>query len=147
MIEKPGIGRPRKVKNAKQLEDLIEAYIDSCYVLGTSKDGREYYKNVKPVIMRGFCVYVGICYETLCEWRETRPEFVEPIKRLKQYCHAFAEQKLFDHSSPTVGIIFNLKNNWGWTDQKTIEVKNNNINFEFDDEIAGVVTDEPTEDI
>ena len=129
----PKLGRPRKVKDAKELEKHINDYISSCYQIKTNEDGEEYMFNIKPVIMRSFCVFIGISYETLTEWEHNREDLAEPIKKLKEFCHAYMEEQLMNTKRPTVGVIFALKNNWGWKDktEQEIKVSDNNIKFQF----------------
>lgn len=123
----PKIGRPRKIKNAKQLEKLINEFLESRF----DEDG----KNIQPLTMRGFCNYIGIVYDTLLEWEEKREDLTEPIKKLKEIVHEWCESQLYTNAR-TVGVIFALKNNWGWKDKTEVETKNTNttLNVEFTEE-------------
>lgn len=145
-MELPKIGRPRKVKDGKELEKLINDYIGSCYQVKINDDGEEYLVNLKPVIMRSFCVFIGIHYDTLMEWEHNRPELAEPIKKLKEFCHSYLEEQLLNIKRPTIGCIFALKNNWGWKDttEQKVTVTDNKIKFSFG--IEEEENDQPTEE-
>lgn len=138
-MQKPKLGRPPKIKNEKQLEKLIEEYIDSCYITEVDSKGVEYQKNIHPITLRGFCVFACIYEQTLIDWKNDREDLHEPIKKLRTICHNYNEQQLYTNNR-TVGVIFSLKNNWGWSDQKIIEVKSNNLKFDFDDDIINEST-------
>ena len=45
--------------------------------------------------------------------------FSDSIKRLKQYCENYAEQRIFSHNP--AGAIFALKN-YGWKDRQELDV-------------------------
>lgn len=132
-MEKPKINKERKVKDGITLEKLTNEYIQSCYEIKTNDNGDEYIINTKPVTMRGFCVYIGIVYDTLRDWELNREDCVEPIKKLKEFCHSYMEEQLLNSKRPTVGVIFALKNAWGWKDktEQEIKVSDNNIKFQF----------------
>lgn len=134
MKQIPKLGRPPKIKHVKQLDQLIDDFIESCYITDVTKKGVEYQRNIQPLTVRGFCVFANLHFDTLLEWEKKRQDLSESVKMLKQICHAFAEQKLFQHDAPTIGVIFNLKNNWGWQDQKQLEIKNTNLKFDFNED-------------
>lgn len=55
---------------------------------------------------------------SLIDYQE-KDEFSHTIKKAKLSIEAALEQRLFDNSP--AGVIFNLKNNFGWKDKKEFE--------------------------
>lgn len=55
----------------------------------------------------------------VAEGEERSVDFSDAIKRAKLAIENYAEQKLFGPNA--TGVIFNLKNNWGWKDKKEVE--------------------------
>lgn len=139
-MEIPKIGRPKKFKTPQDLEKLINKFFESCYEKIIDENLKVTYKNIKPLTMRGLCVYLGIAYESLMRYSKNYgEEYSEPIKNAKQICQTFLEEELYNPKRPTAGVIFGLKNCYSndWKDK--IETENKNINidsikFEFGEE-------------
>lgn len=71
--------------------------------------------------MNNFCVYAGIHKDTLQVYSKKK-KFSVPIKMLKQRCEAYAEDlSLSPYNKNATGVIFNLKNNHGWTDKSEVD--------------------------
>ncbi|NLC96197.1 MAG: hypothetical protein GX675_01305 [Erysipelotrichaceae bacterium] len=97
------VGQPRKYKSAKDLEKRMNEYFEYC-----NREGVHY-----GVV--GMCVHLDIVRTTLLEY-EKEPEYMDTIKKAKQRIESYNEQMLYKMKNPT-GAIFNLKNNFGWTDK------------------------------
>jgi hypothetical protein len=113
-------GRPRKYKNAAELQKVIDEYFSSCYEdvpvknekgeeIGTQK------RLIRPFTITGLALAVDMSREGLLNYEETE-EFFDTIKKAKLRIHNFAEEQLFTSRNPA-GVIFNLKNNYGWKDK------------------------------
>lgn len=109
----PG-GRPLTYKTKEELQEAIDKYFAMC-------DEKE-----KPYTITGLGLAVGLDRQQLLEYGE-REQFVDTIKHAKQRVHNYAEEHLYKSGIAT-GVIFNLKNNFGWQDKT--EVNNNNVNFQ-----------------
>lgn len=105
--QKNPVGKPRKYKNAKDLEKVMNEYFEYC-----DREGVHY-----GVV--GMCVYLDIVRTTLLEY-EKEPEYMDTIKLAKQRIESYNEQMLYKMKNPT-GAIFNLKNNFGWADRSEIK--------------------------
>lgn len=90
---------------------------------------KEQYITVQiPYTITGMAVFLDTNRQTLLNYaekddkdREDGLSFFDTVKRAKDKIQAYAEKELF-RPSQAAGVIFNLKNNWGWKDQKELEV-------------------------
>ena len=145
-------GRPMKFQKLDELRAMILAYFEECaphwvdkemYIDKKDKSGKPVIKNgvmvqdrvvkkvqtqQKPLTITGLAVALGTTRETLLDYEKTYSEkyqdFSDTIKDAKEQIKEYAEMSLF--GSNATGPIFNLKNNWGFTD----EYKTENINKE-----------------
>lgn len=89
-------GRPPKFKTPKELEEVIELYIEDC-------------KPLKMPNKAGFCVFSRIHRDTYVEYKGNKDkEFSDAIKRFEAVVEEAWVQRLAGNS-PT-GAIFYLKN-------------------------------------
>lgn len=115
------VGRPLKFKNAKEIEKAAEVYFMECDA------------NNKPYTMTGLAIALDTDRKTLLNY-ESREEFFPTIKKIKAEVEKYAEEKLFS-SSNTAGVIFNLKNNYGWVDRQEVDTK---VNLSYEDKLKEV---------
>ena len=105
-------GRPKKISEKDELENKVKDYFEKCD------------KDKEPYTITGLCLSLDICRDTLCEYAK-KEEFSDTIKKAKLKVENYLEKHLITDSS-TTGIIFNLKNNFGWKDkQENINVETN----------------------
>lgn len=100
-------GRPKKYTEVKLMQQKIEKYFNECE------------KKNEPYTITGLCLALDICRDTLLEYAKSE-EFSDTIKKAKLKVENYLEKHLITDSS-TTGIIFNLKNNFGWTDKQQLE--------------------------
>jgi len=131
------IRKPRKWKDAKEFEKIVNEYFESCYQMRTDENGNQYEVNITPLTVRGLAHYLGVHHDTLCEWQINRDDIADTIKEAKDICHQFMEDELLNKNRPTIGVLFSLKNNWGWVDKQEVETKNTNINTTLDINFVG----------
>ncbi|MCI8618339.1 MAG: hypothetical protein HFJ60_08955 [Clostridia bacterium] len=110
-------GRPKAYKEVEEMKNKIEKYFIEC-------DIKE-----EPYTITGLCIALDICRDTLSEYMK-KEEFSDTIKKAKLKVENYLEKHLITDSS-TTGIIFNLKNNFGWSDKQQIE-HSGNINNPFE---------------
>ena len=99
-------------------------------------EGKEkYITEEEPVSITGLAVFLDTTRETLLDY-QAKDEFSDTITRAKNFIHSYAESSLWKVKSVN-GIIFNLKNNWGWKDQSEVFQKDIPTGFEelSDDEL------------
>lgn len=109
-------GRPMTYSSPEELEHAIDLYFDAC-------DRQE-----KPYTVTGLAFAVGMTRDQLIKYQE-RPEFVDTIKYAKQRVAVYVEEQLYRKSGSVTGIIFSLKNNFGWKDS----IENINKNLDMND--------------
>lgn len=115
-MERKG-GRPKKYTEVEIMQQKINNYFEGCN------------KNNEPYTVTGLCLALDICRDTLAEYAK-KEEFSDTIKKAKLKVENYLERHLITDSS-TTGIIFNLKNNFGWTDKQQLE-HSGNINNPFE---------------
>lgn len=104
-------GRPKKYTEVEIMQQKIEKYFEECN------------KNNEPYTVTGLCLALDICRDTLLEYSKDK-RFSDTIKKAKLKVENYLEKHLITDSS-TTGIIFNLKNNFGWTDKQQLEHSGN----------------------
>ena len=113
--KEPKVGRPPKYKDVKQVQEIIDRYFAEC------DENDEYYT------MTGLAMALDMTRKGLVEYSE-KEEFGNTIKKAKQRVEKQNEALLMSGKN-VAGVIFNLKNNWGWVDKQEIEQHNT---FDFD---------------
>ena len=99
----PG-GRPKAYTEVEIMQQKIDKYFNECK------------KKQEPYTITGLCIALDICRDTLSEYMKN-DEFSDTIKKAKLKVENYLEKHLITDSS-TTGIIFNLKNNFGWKDKQ-----------------------------
>lgn len=118
------VGKPLKFESVEELQTMIDAYFEECDAEGT------------PYTISGLACALDTTRRTLLDY-EDKEKYAHTIKRAKSKIEAFNERMLYSKDVPTTGVIFNLKNNYGWKDTQEIEAKVDssvNINIELSDE-------------
>lgn len=100
-------GRPPLYDTPEQMQEAIDAYFDKL-------DGM-------PPTVTGLVLYLGFDHRSSLDYYiQEKPQFSGTIKAAKSRIEEFLEQTLYRQASVT-GIIFNLKNNFGWKDEQKVE--------------------------
>lgn len=118
------IGRPLKFNSAEEMQTAINQYFAKC-------DAED-----RPYTVSGLAVALDTTRRTLLDYEE-KDEYSHTIKKAKAKIEAYNEEMLYNKNIPTTGVIFNLKNNYGWKDKQEIEAEVNSdmtINIELSDE-------------
>lgn len=113
-------GRPKKYTEVEIMQEKIDKYFEECK------------KNHDPYTITGLCIALDICRDTLSEYLKNE-KFSDTIKKAKLKVENYLERHLITDSS-TTGIIFNLKNNFGWKDKQ----ENINIETNYEDYLKKV---------
>lgn len=113
-------GRPKKYKDVEVMKEKIDEYFKECE------------QKQEPYTITGLCIALDICRDTLCEYAK-KEEFSDTIKKAKLRVENYLEKHLITDNG-TTGIIFNLKNNFGWRDKQ----ENINIDTSYEDYIKRV---------
>lgn len=97
-----------KYKTPADLEQAVSEYFAECRA------------EKRPYTMCGLALALGLTREGLAGYSR-RDEYSDIILQARQHVEAYAEERLHSGGSP-VGVIFSLKNNFGWKDKSEIEV-------------------------
>ena len=120
VVEKKKVGRPAKYETAEEMQVAIDKYFIDC-------DKKE-----KPYTISGLALGLGFCNRTsFLDYIERSPrEFSDTIRRAKARVEMQLDEKLLMSGQNTTGIIFNLKNNFGWVDKHEVKTDLNvNVNL------------------
>lgn len=106
-------GAPRQYESVEELESVINEYFetDAFIEMGDTK--------VFAPTVTGLAYALNLTRQGLINYGE-REEFVDTIKRAKERIAIALEQRLYGNN--VTGIIFNLKNNYGWNDKQQREL-------------------------
>ena len=83
--------------------------------------------------MSGLAYALGMDRTTLINYGH-RDEFFNTVKRARDRVTAEYERRLLKSGTPTIGLIFALKNNAGWVDKQEIDV-NSQVSLSVKDDI------------
>jgi len=101
-------GHPPKYSEVEELQKKIDAYFKECDTKG------------KPYTVTGLAFACALTRQQLINY-EYKEEFKPAIRRAKQLVEISLEEKLIDGTLKNqTGVIFNLKNNWGWQDKTNV---------------------------
>ena len=115
------VGRPLKFKTPEEIENKANEYFEKCD------------KEDRPYTITGLAMALDTDRITLIRY-EDKEEFSNTVKKLKQKVENYAEEKLFNGGN-TAGVIFNLKNNYGWVDKQEVEANvSSNVVVDIDNE-------------
>jgi hypothetical protein len=103
-MEKNKGGRPLKFKTPEELEERINDYFDT-----RTKQDRRY-------TVAGLCRWLKCGRDLLIDY-DKKDQFSDTIKDAKLRIEEQLEEVLIS-GQPCTGIIFNLKNNFGWRDRQ-----------------------------
>lgn len=102
-------GRPKKFNSPEDLQDKVDAYFEECDMNG------------KPYTMSGLALALDIDRKTLVNYSKDE-KFFPTIKKARQKVETYLEESL--QTGSVAGVIFNLKNNFGWKDKTEVESRN-----------------------
>lgn len=96
-------GRPPAFESVECLQAKIDEYFDS----------------TETPTMSGMAVHLGVDRRTIVNY-SAKEHFFPTIKAARARVEAFLEERLYQQN--VAGVIFNLKNNFGWTDKTQQEI-------------------------
>lgn len=108
IVKKNKGGRPCKY-NKESLNKIIDEYIEEYKTNGSTK--------IPTKI--AFLNKAGICRDVYNRYKKL-PEFKDALKRLENYLETEITLALLDKEKTNAGIIFYLKNAFGWRDKQEV---------------------------
>lgn len=128
-------GRPAKYENPEDMQKIIIQYFNECYK-----------ENKRPTVS-GLAYVLGMDRKTLLRYEDSletgelkqydesvRRAFSHTVKDAKRFIESQYEDGLINDGKTPIGLIFTLKNNYGWVDKQEIEQSNKTIVVDIDEE-------------
>ena len=114
-------GRPKLFDTVEELESKIQEYFEYCdarVVQGYDNKTNEQFAYIspEPYTMSGLAYYLGMDRRSLINYKNDE-KFFPTIKAARDRVEMDIDRRLNDKGTFTPGLIFNLKNNFGWKDQ------------------------------
>lgn len=97
------MARPKKYEDIELFNKKVEDYFNYCD------------ENNKPYTMSGLAYYLDMDRKSLLNYSKDE-KFFPTIKKARQRVEMMLEEQLYRLGNNS-GIIFNLKNNFGWIDK------------------------------
>lgn len=110
------VGRPKAYTDVEMMQQKIDKYFNECDI------------NKDPYTITGLAIALDLDRKSINNYAKDS-EFFPTIKKAKLKVENYLEKRLINDSSAT-GIIFNLKNNYGWSDKQEIQ-HSGNVNNPF----------------
>lgn len=111
--EEKHFGRPLKFETPEKLQEAINAYYSECEI------------KEKPLTMSGLADTLGIDRKTLVNY-SNRDNFFLTIEKARSKVQRDSEERLVGGKGSAAGIIFSMKNNFGWVDKTEVD---SNVNI------------------
>lgn len=108
-------GRPVKYETVEEMQEVIDRYFQKGGPAWIEMGDAEMFA---PTV-EGLAYELNLSRQGLLEY-QGKDEFSDAIKRAKQRIAIALEQRLYGNN--VTGLIFNLKNNFGWKDKQEIEL-------------------------
>lgn len=124
MKKKHAGGRPPKYTKADEMQKKIDAYFARCKL------------KQEPYTVTGLALALDMSRQDLINYSKKK-EFFDTIKKAKMKIEEQLEMLLISGGGSGTGIIFNLKNNYGWRDKQ----ENVNVGVSYEDYIKKVESD------
>lgn len=124
IVERNKGGRPLLFKTPEALQTAVDEYFTYCdnrtREVFVEKLGETIViSNPAPYTMAGLARSLGMDRRSLIEYAK-RDKFFPTIKDARQRVEEYNENQLHEGRN-AAGVIFNLKNNFGWIDESKVE--------------------------
>lgn len=107
-------GRKLEFETLEQLQAAVDSYFDEGGPAWITMGDDQMYAPT----MSGLALHLGVDRKTVTNYGN-RDEFFPAIKKARARVEEALEQRLYGQS--VTGVIFNLKNNFGWKDKQELE--------------------------
>ena len=116
-------GRPPLYRTAEEMQEIIADYFRSCMTeIYDAEDGQLVgYRWSKRISLGDLSLHLGMTLSQLWDYGN-RDEFSQTIKSAKNIVENYYEKVLQENRNPA-GLIFILKNGFGWRDVQNVEIK------------------------
>lgn len=107
--EKNKGGRPKLYTDPEEMQAIIDKYFDECD------------EQKEPYTISGLAIALEMTTASLRNYGNN-DEFFATVKAAKARCEHYLEKTLYKREANVTGIIFGLKNNYNWKDDRRHEV-------------------------
>lgn len=111
------MGNRPKYTNPDDMQALIHLYFEDCKKNRVGKANPESVTEDYHPTVSGLALVLDLSRTTLINY-EGKEEFKDTVSEAKARIESYNEQALYQNVS---GVIFNLKNNFGWKDKSEVE--------------------------
>lgn len=108
-------GRPMEFNSAEELEEKVDAYFNSEDAYFQQGDSEPFFAPT----MSGLALYLEVDRKTLINYGK-KEKFFRTIQKARARVEQAQEMRLYGNN--VAGVIFSLKNNFGWADKQEIEM-------------------------
>lgn len=108
------VGKPPLFKTPEEMQSKIDDYFDTLEIKGGLPTIAEL------AYFLGFADRRGLLY-----YHHNKEEFNDTIKKARMRIEMAIEKELITRNGTVTGLIFNLKNNFGWKDTQDIKTEFN----------------------
>jgi hypothetical protein len=108
-----GVGRPLAFNSPEELEEAVALYFEQGAYIDMGDDKKMY-----APTMSGLALALGVDRKTITNYAN-KDEYFPAIKKARAKVEEALEQRLYGQS--VAGVIFNLKNNFGWHDKQELD--------------------------
>jgi hypothetical protein len=103
-------GRPPKHKTPNEMQEKVDKYFEEAEKTG------------KPFTITGLTIALWfVSRQSLFDYIDKKGEFSDIVKKAKLRIESWNENALYNKDYPTVGVLFNLKNNYWRKDKQEVE--------------------------
>lgn len=109
------IGRPRLFNSPEEMQQAIDAYFAT----------QDMHEPPKPYTMAGLARALKCSTTTLRNYRDedwADAALVAAVKSARQRVEEWTEERLYKPGQHPAGVIFSMKNNFGWKDEQSVTV-------------------------
>jgi len=105
------MARPRVYASPEDMDEAIDAYFQKC---DTER---------RPYTIAGLAYELGFIDRHSIPEYEKRPEFSATIKNARSRIEMQRSERLVSGDGNVTGMIFDLKNNFGWKDKQDVDIQ------------------------
>lgn len=113
-------GRPRIFNSAEEMQEKIDNYFNSCFIIKYDDEGNiTEMKRIRPWTMSGLADALDMSRQSLINYSKD-DEFFDTITRARRKIEIYNEEMIYSKEKYN-GARFSLENNFGWKENKSVE--------------------------